>query len=131
MDFDKAVAMHVDWKRKLRSYLKNPDYSLKAAEIAMDDKCELGEWIATKGTTSAHLPEYAALKSNHSHFHKVAADVVRRADSGQDVSEEVALGAESEFASASRAVVRSILNFVEKIGRTCLPDSSSGASLLR
>ncbi|HXP78931.1 MAG TPA: hypothetical protein VN976_03430 [Verrucomicrobiae bacterium] len=55
------------------------------------------------------------MKSEHTRFHKAAADVVRRADSGQNVSEEVVLGGKSEFLSASAAVVRSIVALKSKV----------------
>ena len=63
----------------------------------------------------ANLPEYSTLKTEHSHFHKAAATVVRRADSGQKVTEDVALGGKSEFATASAAVVRSIMALKSKV----------------
>ena len=115
MDFDHAIAAHSAWKSKLAGYLKNPDHSIKAAEIALDDHCELGKWIAGEGKQFAKLPEYASVKSEHTRFHKAAAEVVHRADAGQKVSEEVVLGGKSEFASASAAVVRSIMALKAKV----------------
>jgi methyl-accepting chemotaxis protein len=109
MNFDKAISDHAHWKIKLSNYLKNPDHSLQSAEIALDDHCDLGKWIAGEGKQFASLPEYATLKSDHSRFHKVAADIVRRADSGQSVSEEVAIGGKSEFNTVSSAIVRSLV----------------------
>ena len=115
MNFDQAVAVHVDWKKKLSSYLIKPDHSLKTAEIALDNKCDLGKWIFSEGRKFSHLPEFGTLKSAHARFHKAAADVVRRADAGQSISEEVTLGAKSEFATASEAVIRSIMELRSKI----------------
>jgi hypothetical protein len=115
MDFDHAIAAHASWKRKLADYLKNPDRSLKAAEVALDDHCDLGKWLAGEGKQFSKLPEYATVKSDHARFHKVASAVVQRADSGQNVSEEVTLGANSEFASTSAAVVRSIMALKSKV----------------
>jgi Chemoreceptor zinc-binding domain len=109
MDFDQAIAAHSTWKSKLRSYLSKPDGSLKPADVSADNKCPLGQWIYTDGPRYSKMPEYANLKSEHARFHKIASDVVRRADSGQSVSEETALGANSEFSKASSAVVVAIL----------------------
>jgi len=116
MDFDHAIAAHATWKNKLARYLKNPDHSLKPAEIGQDDRCELGKWIAVEGKQLAKLPEYANVKSDHTRFHKAAAAVVERADHGENVSEEVAFGAKSEYAAASTAVVRSIMALKTKVG---------------
>lgn len=115
MEFDKAIAAHAAWKSKLSKYLAKPDQSLQPAEIAVDDRCELGKWIVGEGKRFAKLPEYASMKSQHARFHKVAADIVQRANAGQKVLEEVALGAKSEFASASSAIVRAILAVKSKI----------------
>jgi hypothetical protein len=109
MDFDKAIKAHSDWKMKLAVYLKKPDGSLKAGDMGQNNKCELGSWIAAEGAKHNGLPELAKLKSEHTRFHKAAADVVRRADSGKNVSEETVLGSKSEFMSASQAVVQAIL----------------------
>lgn len=116
MNFDQAIAAHAGWKNKLAKYLKNPDHSLKAAEIALDDHCELGKWIAGEGKQFSNLPEYATLKSDHTRFHKVAADIVQRANAGQKVEEEVAIGGKSAFVSASSAVVQAIIAIRSKVG---------------
>ena len=106
--FDQAIAAHSAWKTKLRQYISHHDGSLKLADIAVDNKCELGQWIHGEGSRYSKLPEYATLKNEHARFHKAAADVVRKADSGQSVAEEVALGGKSDFSAASSAVVLAI-----------------------
>ena len=44
----------------------------------------------------------------------VSADVVRKADSGQNVSEEIALGGASEFSRNSSDVVKAIIGMKSK-----------------
>ena len=114
MNFDQAITAHSDWKRKLSSYIQKPDHSLKPAEVAMDNTCELGKWIGGEGAKFSKLPEYASLKTAHTSFHKAAGEVVRKADAGQNVTEEVALGAKSEFSAASSAVVQAIMHMKAK-----------------
>ncbi len=109
MNFDDAIKAHSAWKTKLAQYLHSPDGSLKPEEIAPDNKCALGQWIHGEGASHASTPDYATLKSEHATFHKAAADVVRRANLGQKVSEDVALGGNSPFASASMNVVSAIM----------------------
>lgn len=109
MDFDDAIKAHSAWKMKLSTYLKKPNGSLKAAEIQPDNKCNLGQWIHGEGKKWAALPEYTTLKNEHARFHKAAAQVVTKGDSGQSTSEDTAIGAKSEFASASSAVVAAIM----------------------
>lgn len=109
MNFDEAIQAHSAWKMKLSNYLRKPDGSLKPAEIQLDNKCALGQWIYGEGVKWSSLSEYSVLKSEHSRFHKAAAEVVKKADSGVDTSEETALGSKSEFALASGAVVAAIM----------------------
>ncbi|QQR80059.1 MAG: CZB domain-containing protein [Deltaproteobacteria bacterium] len=109
MDFDQAIRAHSEWKIKLQGYLKKPDKSLKASDIEVDNKCPLGQWIYGEGHKHAALPEYTTLKAEHAKFHKAAAAVVRKADSGQSTTEETALGSNSEFGSSSSSVVSAIM----------------------
>jgi hypothetical protein len=116
MDFDQAIAAHSQWKQKLSIYLQKPDRSLNHSEVSADNRCDLGKWLAGEGKKFAHLPEYAAVASDHTRFHKAAGDIVRRANSGEHVEEATALGAKSEFASASSAVVRALMALKSKVG---------------
>jgi len=114
MNFDDAVAAHSEWKRKLNSYLQKPDHSLNAAEVAADDRCVLGQWIKGEGRTYSSAPEFAKLTTEHTRFHKAAADIVNKVDRGQDVSAELVLGGGSEFGRASSAVVLAIIDMKKK-----------------
>jgi hypothetical protein len=109
MDFEQAIAAHSAWKAKLREYLTKKDGSLSSAEVSADNKCALGQWIHGEGIRYSKLPEYSILKKEHARFHKAAAGIVLKADSGQSVSEEVTLGSRSAFTTASSAVVMAII----------------------
>jgi hypothetical protein len=50
------------------------------------------------------------MAAEHTRFHKAAAEIVRRADCGEDVSGEFALGVGSEFSLASSAVVLALMD---------------------
>jgi methyl-accepting chemotaxis protein len=114
MNFDEAITAHSAWKLKLSAYLRKPDGSLKASEVAADNKCPLGLWIHGDGKKHAALPEYGVLRNAHAKFHTSAGDVVRRADSGKNVTEELVLGGASDFSRASAAVVMAIINMKSK-----------------
>jgi methyl-accepting chemotaxis protein len=109
MDFDGAIRAHSDWKMKLSGYLRHADGSLKAADIKGDNRCALGQWIYGEGMAFAKDPLFAEMKQAHTQFHTAAAEIVHKADAKQDVTEEIALGAESSFGRASTAVVRSLM----------------------
>ena len=105
MDFERSIQAHVRWKAKLAAYLKHPDRSLDAATTSQDSACDLGKWLHGEGRRFAGAPEFARLVAEHARFHRAAGDIIRRADSGQQVSEDVALGGQSEFAQASGTVI--------------------------
>lgn len=116
MNFDEAIKAHSAWKLKLQNYLQKPDGSLNPDAIAADNKCDLGKWIYGEGDQHSKLADYQTLKSEHAKFHKAAADVIRRADKGEKVSEDVALGGSSPFSKASSAVVTAIMMMKRSAG---------------
>lgn len=115
MDFDEAISVHSAWKHKLKLYLSRPDHSLKAASVAVNDRCKLGEWIVGEGRKYSTLPEFTTLSAQHTRFHKAAADIVRKADRGQDVSGELVPGSNSEFSQATASVVRALIEMKKKV----------------
>lgn len=115
MDLDDAIKAHSAWKLKLSSYIRNPDKSLKPEDVCLDNKCDLGKWIYGEGKKFESLSEFSTLKVEHAKFHKCAAEVIKKADAGQSVSEEVQIGGSSEFSKASSAVVTAILLMKKKV----------------
>lgn len=109
MDFDKAIQCHVQWKSKLAAYIAKPDHSLNPTTVAHENGCDLGKWLHGEGQKFSRLPEFVKLVTDHTRFHSAAADVIKRANAGQRISEEVALGAKSEYASASNGMVSSLM----------------------
>ncbi len=113
MDFKAAIDAHVQWKMKLRGYVSNPDKSLKADIVGVDNKCALGQWIYGEGRKFQDLSEYAQLKEEHAQFHKCAAEVIALADAGkkEQANEVVNHGA---YAKISNSVVQRIGAMKEK-----------------
>ena len=109
MNFDEAIHAHAGWKLKLGLYLNKPDRSLTAEQVGRDERCDLGKWIHGEGGERyGNADEFARLKEQHRRFHHAAADIIRKADAGWNVSEEIALGAKSEYAVASNAIVTAL-----------------------
>lgn len=115
MDFDEAVSMHTKWKRKLRHYVAQHDGSLSPAEVSLDHKCVLGQWIYGEGAKYSSLPEFTKLKYEHARFHAVAAEVVMKANSGESVSSEMAPCSNSKFSTASSAIVMAIIAMKKRL----------------
>ena len=114
MDFDAAVNAHNEWKARLAAYLRNPDHTLDPESVASDSGCTLGQWIHGEGRCFEDQPEFQCLRAEHARFHRYAAEIVLWANRGEDVSEEVALGARSLYAIASRNVVDLVLGLKQK-----------------
>lgn len=115
MDHQGAIQSHNNWKLKLTAYLRDPDGTLNPDHLGSDCRCSLGQWIYGRGMQYCDLPEFVNLKSEHARFHRCAGELVTRADLGEDMSEETALGADSEFALSSAAVVSAIMRMKEKV----------------
>ena len=116
MEFMQAVAAHIRVNRKLSSYVARPDHSLKAPLVGSPAGCELGRWIAGEGSRYSSVPEFTQLVVSHARFHRAAADIVSRADSGQAKVQETAFDATSEFAYASSRVVRALMFLYGRFG---------------
>jgi len=114
MNFDEAVRAHSDWKIRLREYLGKADRSLDPTLVEQDNRCALGKWIQEDGVRFSKDPEFQALRTEHARFHRAAADLVRRADRSEKVSEATELGAKSPFAELSQEVVRLIMAMKRK-----------------
>ncbi len=101
MNFDEAIAAHSAWKQKLAIYLAKPDKSIDSNKFHLDNQCDLGKWIHSQALPLVGNPTFQDLKKEHAAFHRPASDVVKRADAGQKVTEEIALGAKSLYAACS------------------------------
>jgi hypothetical protein len=115
MNFDEAVGIHSKWKRKLRHALAKQDGSLSPAEIGLDHKCALGEWIYSDGARYFAMPEYTKLKYEHARFHCVAAEIVRKANSGESIDAEMEPCSNSEFSTASAAIVMALMAMKKRL----------------
>jgi methyl-accepting chemotaxis protein len=115
MDFDAAIATHSKWKRKLRDSLAKHDGSLSPTGVSIDHKCELGLWIYSEGASYLELPEYLNLKYVHTRFHRVAAELVTKANSGESIDAEMEPCSSSEFSTASSAVVMALMAMKKRL----------------
>jgi hypothetical protein len=109
MDIRQAIDAHASWKGRLAAYLLHPDHSLDPTTIALDVDCELGKWLQCEGQVESAWPGFAQLVRDHGRFHLEAADLVRRADAGEWIGDETALGSMSAYAKASNAVITALL----------------------
>jgi hypothetical protein len=115
MDFDDAVSAHSNWKRELRCFLAKGNCSLRPADVSVDHKCALGQWIYGEGARYRSFPEFTKLKYEHARFHMLAAEVVRRANAGTLIDAELEPCSNSEFSISSSAIVIAIIALKKRL----------------
>jgi methyl-accepting chemotaxis protein len=78
INFDKWVAAHRNWRRRLTSYIHGiSDEEFDEAVVCRDDRCELGAWIHGDGDRLfGRLPVFGKLRDHHAAFHRCAGQVV-------------------------------------------------------
>jgi hypothetical protein len=104
----------LDGKRNSLPTLQSLITASTRRPVSQDSNCELGKWLKGEGQVYARNPEFAKLVADHAHFHAAAGEVIRKADSGQCVSELVCLGAKSDYSAASNAVVTALMKLKAK-----------------
>jgi methyl-accepting chemotaxis protein len=109
VNFDEAIAAHLQWRTRLSCYVAQPDRSLSAADVILTDRCELGRWIGGEGKRYGGIPDFTSLVASHAQFHRAAAAVVAKADSGQCVTQDIALGLQSGYGAASAEIVKTLM----------------------
>ncbi len=115
MDFDEAIAIHSKWKHALRTSLAKHDHSLNPADVGLDYKCVLGQWIYGAGARYSGFPEFARLKYEHARFHLAAAELVRKANAAESIEAEIAPCSNSQFSLASAAVVIALMTMKKRV----------------
>jgi len=114
MDFDGAIAAHVEWKTKIRAYLMKRDGSFNASLVSQDNQCALGKWIYGEGAKYSSIPEFALLKMEHARFHECTGRIIAFIDAGKLKDAETMLLAGSEFMKLSGKCVSLILQVKQK-----------------
>lgn len=114
IDFNETILRHSEWKLRLAEYMRKPDGSLDPDWLARDDQCELGKWMLGKGRAYASFEEFEELTRLHRAFHRTAADLVHRANIGEDILPDLQRGSGSEYDLASAGIVHYLARLIER-----------------
>jgi len=109
MDFDDAIVSHLKWKMYLHNYLVGRGKSLDIARVGNPGACVLGRWINGEGKQYEGTAQYRELVTKHNLFHVIAAEVVKKAESGDKKGAEALLATGREFSNVSREIVSAIM----------------------
>jgi len=108
---DKAIGAHGAWKVKLRQNIDGT-LSLVPAEVGVDNRCEFGKWLySLTGTPAATDPYYKEILELHKAFHKVAATVVTKVQSGDKTGAEAAIGFKGDYTAASSKLTAKMMEW--------------------
>jgi methyl-accepting chemotaxis protein len=113
VDFDAIMEAHQAWKQKLRNAIAGgSELQMDANEVCKDNVCALGKWIYTAGKEFEHSEEYEPLRHNHAAFHVCAADILRKAQSGdKDGASSMLVG---DFFDLSNRTIQNIVAMKRK-----------------
>lgn len=78
LDFQKWIAAHRDWRRRLLAYIDGvSDEKLDETVICHDNRCDLGKWIhGNGGKFYGGEAVFQQLQQDHAAFHRSAGEVV-------------------------------------------------------
>ena len=114
IDFDAAVALHAEWKFRLRGAITRKE-KLDAATIARDDCCVLGKWL--HGSAMQRYGSLASFKrclADHATFHKEAGQVASAINAGKFTEAEQMLEYGTSYNAATHAVGEAIKKLREE-----------------
>ncbi len=97
-----AIQSHSAWKRRLRHAIDTGSADFTVEEVARDDLCEFGRWLA--GASFAERDRdgpYKVICHLHAQFHRVAAATLQLALSGRQEDAERAMSASGAYSQAS------------------------------
>jgi hypothetical protein len=116
MNFDDAIAAHIKWKVRLTQFIDGTgSEQLKSDTVCKDNLCDLGKWIYGEGGQFSSKPRYKDLVSKHAHFHRCAADVVKKVETNDKPGAKSLLA--GPFAVASKDTVTAIMELKKEAAK--------------
>ncbi|MGJ0506052.1 MAG: CZB domain-containing protein [Methylocystis sp.] len=116
MDFERAIAAHVEWKTKLRGAIVSQS-ALDATAAAKDNVCPFGQWLHGEARSKyAHLADFSTCMQAHATFHREAGRVAALINARQYGEATAALDANSPYAKASMDTTVAITKLRREIG---------------
>jgi hypothetical protein len=106
---DRAIAAHAKWKYRLMDAIDSGKSDVHVSDVRSDTACEFGKWMAAlplADRLNQHVPE---VRSLHTQFHALAADVLEMALAGDKQQATAAIAPQSRFASVSSNLTGAVL----------------------
>jgi len=80
---DSALTAHSLWKNRLYEAINNGQSEFKVETVMKDDACAFGQWLGTVQGEAKNVEILQKVKSLHTEFHKVAAEILKLALTGK------------------------------------------------
>lgn len=103
-----AIGAHGSWKIKLRTAVNKGKSEHSVEDVRCDDKCAFGKWLhgtEIDAQTRSGAP-FNVIKRLHAEFHVCAADVLKKATTGDIPGASELL--DGDFAARSEKLVRGL-----------------------
>lgn len=82
-EIDDALVSHIAWKHRLRTAALACEKALPVAEIASDDHCRFGQWLAAVQPSEHHTYYLERVRELHREFHIKAGAIAQVINNGQ------------------------------------------------
>lgn len=104
MDIRQEIDNHLNWIENIVSLLGRENLSdEELAEVTRHDRCALGHWLeSAEAAEFKEVPELEALKESHDQFHRLAGDLIKAVEVGDEAQ---AVASEEKFVGMSREVI--------------------------
>lgn len=108
-EIEQAIADHAAWKTRFRDFV-NGRIELDAATAGLPNHCLFGKWLEKEGERML-LPKetHDEIHTLHAEFHRVAAETIKKKNSGNINGAMQDISANGAFGRASTALVQRML----------------------
>ncbi len=117
LNFKTALEAHIKWKIRLQGVIDGTSTEvLDPRIVSVDNQCALGQWIYGTGSHDfGDNPEFKALITSHTHFHKCAGHTLALALEGKTAEAQSQIDG-GDYAKASLGVSRQLMRLWRSIG---------------
>ncbi len=106
----KAIAVHVDWKRKLDLAIETGQSESTPERVRKDYNCSFGKWLHHRIDPAAKdSPHYKDILELHADFHREAGHVLELALKGDKAAARELVASGSTFQKVSGELTRKML----------------------
>ncbi len=106
---DRAIAAHARWKYRLMEAIETGKSQWHVADMRRDDGCDFGKWLLALPLSERLAPSCQRVRSLHTDFHSVAADVLELALAGRKEEATAAMALHSRFAAVSSGLTMAVM----------------------